>query len=82
MNELEKAEIRSRIRAMDDEEQRFALMHFPTQMMQDEISRRYKVIIEVVDELHRTVGTITDESTLVEMQDIVQQCKEILKMTR
>lgn len=82
MNELEKAEIRSRMKGMDDEEKRLALMYFPTQMMQEEISRRYKVVIDVVDELHKTIGMITDESTLIEMQDIVNQCREILKMMR
>ena len=82
MNELEKSEIRSRVKAMTDEEKQFALMHFPTQMVQDEITRRCEVVAEVVEELHKTVGTISDNTTLVEMQDIIQQCKTILKIVR
>lgn len=67
--------LRSAICGMDEEEKRLALHFFPTQQLQDELVRRTESTEKVLNDVFNALSVVTDEMTLIEMQNVLKDLK-------
>lgn len=79
---LEREELATRTKALTEEEKKFIIAYFPTQILLNEIERRTDSAVEKFRQLFEILDNCKEEMSLVEMQDTLLRCKEALKMER
>ena len=79
MSEIERLEISSRIKAMDEEEMQVTARCLPTGLLLAEIDRRTTKAAEVLNEVYTILGNVTETMELEDMQAIIKALKGAVK---
>lgn len=77
---LEIKTITERARALSNEEKKLVMMCMPTEMIRDELDRRTDKSIQMLRDLFNVLETVKDGMTVEEMQEVLANCRETLKM--
>lgn len=80
MSVIAKEEVRNTMRGFSEDEKRIALEVLPTCFILDEINRRTRTADTLYEKLANLINSVTDDTSLVELQDILSECKKTLKM--
>ena len=76
---MEVNEIATRTKAMSLSEKRVVLMNLPTNMILSEIERRDARVKEQLGDIFNILNCCSEQMTLIEIQEVLRNCKEILK---
>ena len=76
---MEVNEIALRTKAMSLNEKRVVLMNLPTNMILSEIERRDARVKEQLSDIFNILNCCSEQMTLIEIQEVLRNCKEILK---
>jgi hypothetical protein len=76
---MEVNEIATRTKAMSLSEKRVVLMNLPTNMILSEIERRDTRVKEQLSDIFNILNCCSEQMTLIEIQEVLRNCKEILK---
>lgn len=76
---MEVNEIATRTKAMSLSEKRVVLMNLPTNMILSEIERRDARVKEQLSDIFNILNCCSEQMTLIEIQEVLRNCKEILK---
>ena len=76
---MEANEIATRTKAMSLSEKRVVLMNLPTNMILSEIERRDARVKEQLSDIFNILNCCSEQMTLIEIQEVLRNCKEILK---
>ena len=79
LSAMEVNEIASRTKAMSLSEKRVVLMNLPTDMILSEIERRDARVKEQLSDIFNILNCCSEQMTLIEIQEVLRNCKEILK---
>ena len=79
LSAMEVNEIATRTKAMSLSEQRVVLMNLPTNMILSEIERRDARVKEQLSDIFNILNCCSEQMTLIEIQEVLRNCKEILK---
>lgn len=79
LSAMEVNEIASRTKAMSLNEKRVVLMNLPTNMILSEIERRDARVKEQLSDIFNILNCCSEQMTLLEIQEVLRNCKEILK---
>lgn len=79
MSEIERLEISSRIKAMDEEEMQVTARCLPTGLLLAEIDRRTTKAAEVLNDVYTILGNVTENMDLEDMQAIIKALKGAVK---
>lgn len=79
MSEIERLEISSRIKAMDEEEMQVTARCLPTGLLLAEIDRRTTKAAEVLNDVYTILGNVTESMDLEDMQAIIKALKGAVK---
>lgn len=79
LSAMEVNEIASRTKAMSVSEKRVVLMNLPTNMILSEIERRDARVKEQLSDIFNILNCCSEQMTLLEIQEVLRNCKEILK---
>lgn len=79
LSAMEVNEIASRTKAMSLSEKRVVLMNLPTNMILSEIERRDARVKEQLSDIFNILNCCSEQMTLIEIQEVLRNCKEILK---
>lgn len=79
LSAMEVNEIASRTKAMSLNEKRVVLMNLPTNMILSEIERRDARVKEQLSDIFNILNCCSEQMTLIEIQEVLRNCKEILK---
>lgn len=79
LSAMEVNEIASRTKAMSLSEKRVVLMNLPTNMILSEIERRDARVKEQLSDIFNILNCCSEQMTLLEIQEVLRNCKEILK---
>lgn len=79
LSAMEVNEIATRTKAMSLSEKRVVLMNLPTNMILSEIERRDARVKEQLSDIFNILNCCSEQMTLIEIQEVLRNCKEILK---
>ena len=79
LSAMEVNEIAPRTKAMSLSEKRVVLMNLPTNMILSEIERRDARVKEQLSDIFNILNCCSEQMTLIEIQEVLRNCKEILK---
>ena len=79
LSAMEVNEIATRTKAMSLSENRVVLMNLPTNMILSEIERRDARVKEQLSDIFNILNCCSEQMTLIEIQEVLRNCKEILK---
>lgn len=79
LSAMEVNEIATRTKAMSLSEKRVVLMNLPTNMILSEIERRDARVKEQLSDIFNILNCCSEQMTLLEIQEVLRNCKEILK---
>lgn len=79
LSAMEVNEIATRTKAMSLSEKRVVLMNLPTNMILSEIERRDARVKEQLGDIFNILNCCSEQMTLIEIQEVLRNCKEILK---
>ena len=79
LSAMEVNEIATRTKAMSLSEKRVVLMNLPTNMILSEIERRDASVKEQLSDIFNILNCCSEQMTLIEIQEVLRNCKEILK---
>ena len=79
LSAMEVNEIATRTKAMSLSEKRVVLMNLPTNMILCEIERRDARVKEQLSDIFNILNCCSEQMTLMEIQEVLRNCKEILK---
>lgn len=79
LSAIEVNEIATRTKAMSLSEKRVVLMNLPTNMILSEIERRDARVKEQLSDIFNILNCCSEQMTLIEIQEVLRNCKEILK---
>lgn len=79
LSAMEVNEIATRTKAMSLNEKRVVLMNLPTNMILSEIERRDARVKEQLSDIFNILNCCSEQMTLLEIQEVLRNCKEILK---
>lgn len=79
LSAMEANEIATRTKAMSLSEKRVVLMNLPTNMILSEIERRDARVKEQLSDIFNILNCCSEQMTLIEIQEVLRNCKEILK---
>ena len=79
LSAMEVNEIATRTKAMSVSEKRVVLMNLPTNMILSEIERRDARVKEQLSDIFNILNCCSEQMTLLEIQEVLRNCKEILK---
>lgn len=79
MSELERNEIRSRVKAMTDEEKDLTAKCLPTSVLIAEINRRSEKAAEVLNDVLNITNNINEQMTLEDMQAMIWALKKTVR---
>ena len=79
LSAMEVNEIATRTKAMSLSEKRVVLMNLPTNMILSEIERRDARVKEQLSDIFIILNCCSEQMTLIEIQEVLRNCKEILK---
>ena len=79
LSAMEVNEIATRTKAMSLSEKRVVLMNLPTNMILYEIERRDARVKEQLSDIFNILNCCSEQMTLIEIQEVLRNCKEILK---
>ena len=79
LSAMEVNEIATRTKAMSLSEKRVVLMNLPTNMILSEIERRDTRVKEQLSDIFNILNCCSEQMTLLEIQEVLRNCKEILK---
>ena len=79
LSAMEVNEIATRTKAMSVSEKRVVLMNLPTNMILSEIERRDARVKEQLSDIFNILNCCSEQMTLIEIQEVLRNCKEILK---
>lgn len=79
LSAMEVNEIATRTKAMSLSEKRVVLMNLPTNMILSEIERRDARVKEQLRDIFNILNCCSEQMTLIEIQEVLRNCKEILK---
>ena len=79
LSAMEVNEIATRTKAMSLSEKRVVLMNLPTNMILSEIERRDARVKEQLSDIFNILNCCSEQMTLIEIQEVRRNCKEILK---
>ena len=79
LSAMEVNEISTRTKAMSLSEKRVVLMNLPTNMILSEIERRDARVKEQLSDIFNILNCCSEQMTLIEIQEVLRNCKEILK---
>lgn len=79
LSAMEVNEIATRTKAMSLNEKRVVLMNLPTNMILSEIERRDARVKEQLSDIFNILNCCSEQMTLIEIQEVLRNCKEILK---
>ena len=79
LSAMEVNEIATRTKAMSLSEKRVVLMNLPTNMILSEIERRDARVKEQLSNIFNILNCCSEQMTLLEIQEVLRNCKEILK---
>ena len=72
-------EIATRTKAMSLSEKQVVLTNLPTNMILSEIERRDARVKEQLSDIFNILNCCSEQMTLIEIQEVLRNCKEILK---
>ena len=79
LSAMEVNEIATWTKAMSVSEKRVVLMNLPTNMILSEIERRDARVKEQLSDIFNILNCCSEQMTLIEIQEVLRNCKEILK---
>ena len=79
LSAMEVNEIATRTKAMSLSEKRVVLMNLPTNMILSEIERRDARVKEQLSDIFNILNCCSEQMTLIEIQEVLRNCKERLK---
>ena len=79
LSAMEVNEIATRTKAMSLSEKRVVLMNLLTNMILSEIERRDARVKEQLSDIFNILNCCSEQMTLIEIQEVLRNCKEILK---
>lgn len=80
LSPIEVNELSIRTRAMSEDEKRVVLKNLPTCFLLDEIRRRTDTVNMQYQQLFEILSAVSEDISLPEMQEILKNCRQTLKM--
>lgn len=83
LSQMEKTELRNRIRGLRDDELQYVVKCIPSEVIMSELSRRESVVLDTMTEFCNTWDDLTidkpfDEMTLIEKQKMLKELRRVL----
>ena len=80
LSELEIMEISCRTKSMAYQEKQIVVRNLPTSLLNEEIARRTEVASNKLSQVYDVLGTVTNDISLEDMQEVIKSIKQIVKV--